>query len=67
MSGIDDYMFHCDEEDEAWERQRWRDELELARQSQQILYEAEHRKARLSLGHRAPGYLPTRKMPDGNV
>lgn len=61
MAGIDDYMFYCAEEDDAWERQKWRDELELERQSQQILYEAEHRRARMSLGHKPPPYLPSRE------
>lgn len=60
MAGIDDYMHYCSEEDDAWERQNYRNELELERQSQQILYEAEHRRARMSLGHKAPAYLPTR-------
>lgn len=61
MAGIDDYMFYCAEEDDAWEERKRRDELELERQSQQILYEAEHRGARMSLGHRPPPYLPSRE------
>lgn len=61
MSGIDDYMYWCSEEDEAWERQKWRDELELERLTQQIQYEAEHRGAQMRLGLLPPPSLSRRE------
>jgi len=51
----------CWEEDDAWDEHKRRDELELERQSQQILYEAEHRGARMRLGLRPPLTLPKKE------